>query len=121
MNITSKRIQDHLIIVIDGRIDTTTASQFYNECTLLQKEKAGHIILDFSRVKHISAHGIHRLLLLMDYLKKQKKELIVFQVDEKIRTLLDELSLSQHIPIYLNEIAALEHFTENKSCEDQKS
>lgn len=65
MNITIKPSDDTTIILIDGRIDTLTATEFETACLPLITAASPNITIDCNKVDYISSTGL-RVFILAD-------------------------------------------------------
>lgn len=62
MNIIEKRIEDKIILEIEGRIDTNSSTQL--QAKILQAfQKGRHLELDFAKTVYITSAGLRALLI----------------------------------------------------------
>lgn len=62
MKITENRIEDKIILSIEGRIDTNSSTQL--QAKILQAfQKAKHLELDFEKTDYITSAGLRALLI----------------------------------------------------------
>lgn len=87
LNIAKNKKDSTLTLVLDGRVDTTTAPQ-------LEKEIKGSIdgiselILDFAKLDYISSAGLRVLLSAQKAMNKQG-EMKILNVNETVMEILD--------------------------------
>ena len=62
MNIKKVPEDDKLTIVLEGRLDTTTASEF-QDVLIPAFDEANKIVLDFSGIAYVSSAGLRVLLI----------------------------------------------------------
>lgn len=62
MKITENRVEDKIILSIEGRIDTNSSTQL--QAKILQAfQKAKHLELDFEKTDYITSAGLRALLI----------------------------------------------------------
>lgn len=76
MNITKRSNNDTVILELEGRLDTTTASALELEITEGVTEKVKTLILDFKALEYISSAGLRVLMSAQKKMNKQGAMLI---------------------------------------------
>ena len=72
MIITKKKENENLVILLEGKLDTTTAAKLQNELsTIYENESAKEVHLDCTKLSYVSSAGL-RVLLIIEKLSKSK-------------------------------------------------
>ena len=64
MDIKINKEGDKILVVIDGRIDTTTVEQFQKAANALMEEEHPDIDIDCTALSHTSSQGLRTFLML---------------------------------------------------------
>lgn len=82
MNITKKRDGNSMILILEGRLDTTTAPQLEE---VISKELDGieSITMDFKQLDYLSSAGLRVILAAQKKMNKQG-EMVIRHVNETI-------------------------------------
>ncbi len=87
MEIEKKLNADELTVIVDGRLDTTTAPQFEDEVrSSLDSIKT--LVFDFEKLEYISSAGL-RVLLAMQKIMNKQGSMIVKNVNETVMDVFD--------------------------------
>ncbi len=87
MEIEKKLNADELTVIVDGRLDTTTAPQFEDEVrSSLDNIKT--LVFDFEKLEYISSAGL-RVLLAMQKIMNKQGSMIVKNVNETVMDVFD--------------------------------
>jgi anti-sigma B factor antagonist len=84
MNVTTKEINDIIVIEVEGSIDSKTAPQFESSVVIFSKEKK-KLILDMTKVEFMSSAGLRVLLMLYRNIKSQDGTVVLAGVSEEIK------------------------------------
>ncbi|HIU18918.1 MAG TPA: STAS domain-containing protein [Candidatus Limiplasma stercoravium] len=82
MNITKSKENARLTLVLEGRLDTTTAPQLEAEVKTAL-EGVNELILDFAQLEYLSSAGLRVILAAQKVMNKQGK-MVVRHVNETI-------------------------------------
>ncbi len=87
MKITKKETQERLEIILEGRLDTTTAPQLEAE---LKESVSGvkELILDFTDLAYISSAGL-RVLLSAQKVMNRQGSMVICNVNEDVMEVFD--------------------------------
>lgn len=87
MNIEKKQNGKELVLLLSGRLDTTTAPQLEEE---IKKDIEGieNLTLDFKQLEYISSAGLRVLLLTQKMMQRQGK-LVIIHVNDTIQDVFD--------------------------------
>lgn len=88
LNIVKKQESDTLTVLLEGRLDTNTAPDFYREIEPLLGSLST-LILDFEKIDYISSAGLRVLLTFEQELEENGKQMQVCHVNEIIRDVFD--------------------------------
>ncbi len=87
MEIEKKLNAGELTVIVDGRLDTTTAPQFEDEVrSSLDSIKT--LVFDFEKLEYISSAGL-RVLLAMQKIMNKQGSMIVKNVNETVMDVFD--------------------------------
>lgn len=87
MEIEKKLNAGELTVIVDGRLDTTTAPQFEDEVrSSLDNIKT--LVFDFEKLEYISSAGL-RVLLAMQKIMNKQGSMIVKNVNETVMDVFD--------------------------------
>ena len=88
LNLEQKQEESELTIVLDGRIDTSTAPLLQAAVDPLPPA-VNHVVLDFAKVDYISSAGLRVLLNLEQNLEETGGKLELCHVSDLIRDVFD--------------------------------
>lgn len=79
------RIEDVIVLAIEGRLDTVNASVFHSAIQPLLKEKSPIVIMNCVDMTYISSFGLRNFLILQKYIQKSGGNLVIEGVKPEIR------------------------------------
>ena len=88
MLINKKQDNDNIILVLDGRLDTTTSPKL-QEALIPAIDEAEKIILDFEKLAYISSAGLRVLLMGQKTATSRNTDLVIKNVSEEIMEVFD--------------------------------
>jgi anti-anti-sigma factor len=98
MTITKNQAGDKLIIALEGRLDTTTASKFQEQ--LIPEAGVGkYIRLDFKQLTYISSAGLRVLLLGEKSARSKGGKITLVNVAPEIRDIFEMTGFSSVLTI----------------------
>ena len=96
MNVEIKTISETMIIMIEGSVDSNTASALQTQ--IMEKmTEADQVILDLSKVGFVSSAGLRLLLVIYRQIKSKNGKVILVGVSEEIR---DVMSMTGFINFF---------------------
>jgi anti-anti-sigma factor len=98
MTVTKDRMDDTLILSLEGRLDTTTAPQLQAEL-LSEFDSANHVRLDFKQLAYVSSAGLRVLLLAEKTAKAKGGTMILVNVSPEVFEVLEMTGLSEILTI----------------------
>jgi len=88
MLINQKQDNDNIILVLDGRLDTTTSPKL-QEALIPAIDEAEKVILDFEKLAYISSAGLRVLLMGQKTATSRNTDLVIKNVSEEIMEVFD--------------------------------
>lgn len=70
MNITTQKIDECIVFVVEGKIDASNAAEFETAFTKELSADAQKVIVDLSQLEYLSSAGLRSLLLLAKSVQK---------------------------------------------------
>jgi len=98
MIITKTSENDKIILILEGVLDTTTASQL-QEVLVPAFDEAAHITLDFSKLDYVSSAGLRILLIGQKTANAKGASMEVSKVPDGIREVFDITGFSDMLTI----------------------
>ena len=86
-------------ITLAGRLDTPGVERIETRFLATLVPNANNAIVDMSQVDFISSMGIRMLLSVARSLKMRQAGLSLFSVQEQVNQILEQMSISQVIPV----------------------
>jgi len=98
MNIDKKQENGKILLVLEGRLDTTTAPKL-QEILIPTFDEAGDVTLDFAELAYISSAGLRVLLMGEKTAKTKDAKMIIKNVSEEIMDVFDMTGFSDMLEI----------------------
>jgi anti-anti-sigma factor len=98
MTVTKERLDDTLILLLEGRLDTTTAPQLQTEL-LPEFDSINHIRLDFKQLAYVSSAGLRVLLLAEKTAKAKNGQMVIVNVSPEVMEVFEMTGLSEILTI----------------------
>ncbi len=111
MKLAEKKIENLIIVSIEGEIDAVTSPElanFFNE----QLSKTKNLIADFSKVDFISSAGLRVLLATVKEARRIGGDLRLAKVQEKVYKVFNISGFISIIKIYPDLEAAIESYSD---------
>ena len=108
MIVEKRRIEDQILLLIEGVIKLGESAQFFAQ-TLerVLAECDGNVLIDLSKINYMDSTGIGELVGYLGRFRDQKRKLILVNPSERIRKLLQVAQLDVLFPTFDNLEAAL--------------
>lgn len=84
MTITEQKETGRLVLLVKGRLDTTTSPQLEQRLGS-DLEEIQELVLDFASLEYISSAGLRVLLAAHKRMKRQEGELVIRGANEMVR------------------------------------
>ena len=75
MRIETHQLQDDTVIAVIGRLDSATAPEFEEQCSVVAAAAPRRVVLDCGRLEYLSSAGLRALLCLGKALRESGGEL----------------------------------------------
>jgi anti-anti-sigma factor len=98
MTITKDRSSDKLVMLLEGRLDTTTAPELQTEL-IPEFDTANHIQLDFKDLVYVSSAGLRVLLMGEKTAKAKGGKMVLVNVSEEVMEVFEMTGLSEVLTI----------------------
>lgn len=100
MTLTKQENGNELIIVLEGRLDTTTAPQVETEVNAIP-DSVNSLVFDFEKLEYISSAGL-RVLLSAQKLMNKQGNMVIRNVSESIVEVFDITGFSDILTVENN-------------------
>jgi anti-anti-sigma factor len=107
MEIREEVVKHHLVLHIDGDMDTNTSPEVESYMDELLKKDVRNIILNFKKLKFISSAGLRILLLFAKRTKGISGSLRICEPNGDVKTVFDISGFDSILDIYSTEDEAL--------------
>ena len=109
MEIIETKNADTVVLQIEGRLDTNTATSFEEKLMGLINENENRIIVDFSDLDFISSSGLRVLLMAGKKIKTTNGKLGLCSLKEHIKEVFDVAGFTMLFSMFPNQEEALEN------------
>jgi len=99
MNVTIENSGAKTIVRLDGRLDTTNASQFQNDIAPLMTGENPDIELDCANMDYTSSQGLRMFLMLQKSVTSRKGSLVMTNMKPQVKEVFDITGFSNIIKI----------------------
>lgn len=89
MEIQEDKVNDHVVISLIGRIDSTAAVEFEEKLIEIINTPIHSMVIDFKQVQFISSAGLRVLLLAAKKVKPYGGKLVLCELSEDVREVFD--------------------------------
>ena len=110
MNVEAQRQGNCLVLVTDGRVDGTTASEFQTAVTDAITEADQAVILDLESLSYISSAGLRAILLIARDLQREGKAFCACTLTVSVREVFEISGFDKIIPVHDSREAAIDSF-----------
>ena len=96
--------EDHLLIIYpEGRLDLNTSHALSRELLELIDSHKKHLIFSFRNIDYLHSSGIRLIITLRNRLLELDKELILCEINESVKKIIDFVDLSGIVKIFPQE------------------
>lgn len=99
MDIKISKEGDKTLVVIDGRIDTTTVEQFQKAANALMEEENPDIDIDCTALSYTSSQGLRTFLMLQKSVMKHGGKMVLRNMNPQVKEVFDITGFSNIITI----------------------
>ena len=110
MNIETRDQEDIRVIVLDGRLDTNTASEAQARLTELLDEGNDNVLVDLMNLDYVSSLGLRVLLVAAKKLSSRGAALRVCNLNDTVRETFEISGFDTLIRVFDTEQEALQDF-----------
>jgi len=110
MEITQSKTEDTIILKLEGRLDTSTASTFETELMGLIDKNEDRIVVDFSKLDFISSSGLRVLLMAGKKLKTINGKLGLCALKQHVREVFDVAGFTMLFSIFPSQEETIKNF-----------
>lgn len=104
-----KKVEDRLIVYLEGRLDVTVATDVEEQLIkLIDDEGEKHIILNLEQVEYMSSSGFRACIAILRKLKQRDGSLKLCNIRPSVKRIFDVIELTSLFDIYDSEEAALQ-------------
>lgn len=107
MNVTKEELNDHLLLTVDGRLDTTQSDAFEKEMMQVLEEGNKKIIMDCSGLNYISSSGLRIFLTMQKRMMAVGGTFKICNLQPSIQEIFDMSGFSMIFSIFPDKEAAL--------------
>ncbi len=99
VEITSEKVNDILIIKIQGRVDTQVINNFESEITRVVKDGNIKLAVDLSEMDYINSSGLRAFLVTAKRIKKSGGKLVLFGLKPNVQEIFKMTGFSNIIAV----------------------
>ncbi len=105
----NKKVDDKLVVYLEGRLDVTVATEVEEQLIkLIDDEGEKHIILNLEQVEYMSSSGFRACIAILRKLKQREGSLKLCSIRPSVKRIFDVIELTSLFDIYETEEAALQ-------------
>jgi anti-anti-sigma factor len=109
MEIIQTKANEAIVLKLEGRLDTNTASSFEEKLMDLINTNENKIVVDFSHLDFISSSGLRVLLMAGKKLKTSNGKLGLCSLQDHIKEVFDVAGFTMLFSMFPDQEAALEN------------
>ena len=109
MEIIQTRANDAIVLKLEGRLDTNTASSFEEKLMGLINDNENRIVVDFSHLDFISSSGLRVLLMAGKKLKTSNGKLSLCSLQDHIKEVFDVAGFTMLFSMFSSKEEAINH------------
>ena len=107
MNVESRREGSNLVLMADGRVDGTNATEFQDAMKSEINESDRAVVLDLENLTYISSAGLRVVLLIAKDLQRQGAKMAACSLSEPVKEVFVISGFDKIIPIHDSQDAAI--------------
>ena len=107
MNVESRREGTSVVLMADGRVDGTNASEFQDAINAEINESDRAVVLDLQDLTYISSAGLRVVLLIAKDLQRQGAKMAACSLSDPVREVFVISGFDKIIPIHDSQDAAM--------------
>ena len=110
MNVETQRQGDSLVLITDGRVDGTNATDFQDAVKSAIQESDRSVVLDFEKLAYISSVGLRIVLLVAKDLRRQGAKFAACSLSASVLEVFVISGFDKIVPIHDSQAAAIGSF-----------
>ncbi len=110
MNVEAQRQGDNLLLITEGRVDGTNATDFQDAVKAAIQTSDTAVILDFENLTYISSAGLRVVLLVAKDLQRQGARFAACSLSAPVKEVFVISGFDKIIPIHDTQMAAIDSF-----------
>ena len=110
MNVEPQRQGDSLVLITDGRVDGTNATDFQDAVKSAIQESDTAVVLDLEKLAYISSAGLRVVLLVAKDLQQQGAQFAACSLTDSVKEVFVISGFDKIIPIHDSQDAAIGSF-----------
>lgn len=99
MDVTIKKEENKIIVVLNGRLDTTNADMFQQDIAPLMTGETPDIEMDCTDMEYTSSQGLRMFLMLQKSVTARKGNLVMLNMKPQVKEVFDITGFSNIIKI----------------------
>ncbi len=107
MNVSSEKVQDYLVINVEGRLDTTQSDSFEKQVMEILSDDDKKVILDCEGLNYISSSGLRIFLIMQKKMAAEGGKLRLCNLQPSIKEVFDMSGFSMIFTIHDDRDTAL--------------
>lgn len=115
-----RRLAGAVCLLLTGELDVATVSSFRSQLRSAT-EPTDHLVLDFSRLRHIDSAGVHALLDAYQAITLAAGRMVLVAVPPKILRVLTAFGVHEIVPVFLTLEVALANFRGDASSTEAEA
>ncbi len=110
MNVESRREGENLVLITDGRVDGTNATDFQDAMKQAIQASDTAVVLDFENLTYISSAGLRVVLLVAKDLQRQGAKFAACSLSSTVKEVFVISGFDKIIPVHDTQEAAIGSF-----------
>lgn len=110
MEIREKKVDDIVLLSLEGRLDATSAKDLKKKVGTLTQEKRLRIILDMSEINFIDSSGLGSLVASLRSVNKLGGDIKIATIQDPVRVIFELTRLHHIFEIFDDKESAIESF-----------
>ncbi|MCA9751974.1 MAG: STAS domain-containing protein [bacterium] len=96
------------LLRLEGRLDARNAQTLVQECQRLRDAGRSRIVVNLSRVAFVASSGVGSLLALTEMLNDANGKLVLVDISDAVRSVVELLNLTQFLNLQTSEAEAFQ-------------
>ncbi len=111
MELKTKKINNVIVIYLNGKLDVHASADIEKEINkIIKQEPSSHLLLNLAQVEYMSSSGLRIFVSTMRILKEAKRKLKLCAMNNAVKKIFEVVELMDMFSIYDTEEDALKDF-----------